>query len=492
MRVRPREKVPVDGEVLEGATVIDESMVTGEPIAVEKRTGSWVTGGTLNGNGTVLMQTRRVGRETMLAQIVRMVGDAQRSRAPIQRLADVVAAYFVPTVVLVAVGTFITWAILGPEPRMAYAVVNAVAVLIIACPCALGLATPMSIMVGTGRGATTGVLIKHAEALERLEKVDTLVIDKTGTLTEGKPVLQSVVPAAGFSETTLLQLAASVERASEHPLASAVEAGARQRGLSLREVREFRSRTGEGVEGTVEGKTVALGNRRFLERDVGVPTSRLSEWAARSEALCEQGQTVTFVAVDGQAAGLISVMDPIKASAAEAVQTLTREGLTIVMATGDNRQTAEAIGRRLGLHHVHAEVLPEQKRNVVKQWQATGHVVAMAGDGINDAPALAEADVGIAMGTGTDVAIESAGMTLVKGDLRGVVRARNLSKATMTNVRQNLFFAFFYNALGVPVAAGVLYPFFGLLLSPLLAAVAMTFSDVSVVTNAMRLRSAKI
>ena len=492
LRVRPGENVPVDGEVLEGATVIDESMVTGEPISVEKRMGSWVTGGTINGNGTVLMEARRVGREMMLARIVRMVGDAQCSRAPIQRLADVVAAYFVPTVVLVAVGTFITWAILGPEPRMAYAVVNAVAVLIIACPCALGLATPMSIMVGTGRGATTGVLIKRAEALERLEKVETLVIDKTGTLTEGKPVLQSVVPAAGFSERTLLQLAASVERASEHPLASAVEAGARQRGLSLQEVREFRSRTGEGVEGTVEGKAVAVGNRRFLERDIGVPASRLSEWAARGEALCEQGQTVTFVAVDGQVAGLISVMDPIKASASEAVQTLTREGLTIVMATGDNRQTAEAIGRRLGLHHVHAELLPEQKRDVVKQWQATGHVVAMAGDGINDAPALAEADVGIAMGTGTDVAIDSAGMTLVKGDLRGVVRARNLSKATMTNVRQNLFFAFFYNALGVPVAAGVLYPFFGLLLTPLIAALAMTFSDVSVVTNALRLRSAKI
>ena len=492
LRVRPGEKVPVDGEVLEGATVIDESMVTGEPISVEKRTGSWVTGGTINGTGTVLMEARRVGREMMLARIVRMVGDAQCSRAPIQRLADVVAAYFVPTVVLVAVGTFITWAILGPEPRMAYAVVNAVAVLIIACPCALGLATPMSIMVGTGRGATTGVLIKRAEALERLEKVETLVIDKTGTLTEGKPVLQSVVPAAGFSETTLLQLAASVERASEHPLASAVEAGARQRCLFLQEVREFRSRTGEGVEGTVEGKTVAVGNRRFLERDIGVPASRLSEWAARGEALCEQGQTVTFVAVDGQVAGLISVMDPIKASASEAVQTLIREGLTIVMATGDNRQTAEAIGRRLGLHHVHAELLPEEKRDVVKQWQATGHVVAMAGDGINDAPALAEADVGIAMGTGTDVAIDSAGMTLVKGDLRGVVRARNLSKATMTNVRQNLFFAFFYNALGVPVAAGVLYPFFGLLLTPLIAALAMTFSDVSVVTNALRLRSVKI
>ena len=492
LRVRPGEHVPVDGEVLDGATVIDESMVTGEPIPVEKRTGSWVTGGTINGTGTVLMEARRVGQETMLARVVRMVGDAQRSRAPIQRVADVVAAYFVPTVVLVAVGTFITWAILGPEPRLAYAVVNAVAVLIIACPCALGLATPMSIMVGTGRGAKAGVLIKHAEALERLEKVETLVIDKTGTLTEGKPVLQAVVPASGFSETTLLQLAASVERASEHPLASAVEAEARQRGLSLPEVKEFRSRTGGGVKGTVEGKTVAVGNRRFLEREIGVPASRLAEWAARSEALCEQGQTVTFVAVDGHVAGLIGVMDPIKASASEAVRTLTRDGLTIVMATGDNRQTAEAVGRRLGLHHVHAEMLPEQKRDVVTHWQAAGCVVAMAGDGINDAPALAEADVGVAMGTGTDVAIENAGMTLVKGDLRGVVRARNLSKATMTNVRQNLFFAFAYNALGVPVAAGVLYPFFGLLLSPLIAALAMTFSDVSVVTNALRLRNVKL
>lgn len=492
LRVRPGEKVPVDGRVVEGSTSIDESMITGEPIPVEKQAGSRVTGGTINGTGTVLMEAERVGRETTLAQIVKMVGDAQRSRAPIQRVADVVAAWFVPIVVLVAAVTFVAWASLGPEPRLAYALVNAVAVLIIACPCALGLATPTSIMVGTGRGAMAGVLIKNAETLERLETVKTLVIDKTGTLTEGRPVLQSVVPASGFSETTLLQLAASVERASEHPLASAVESGARQRGLSFREVRAFRSQTGGGVEGTVEGKAVAVGNRLFLERKIGVPANLLSEWDDVSDALGKQGQTVTFVAVDGQPAGLIGVMDPIKASASEAIQSLTREGLTIVMVTGDNRQTAEAIGRRLGLHHVHAEVLPDQKRQVVQRLQKEGHVVAMAGDGINDAPALAEADIGIAMGTGTDVAIDSAGMTLVKGDLRGVVRARNLSKATMNNIRQNLFFAFVYNALGVPVAAGVLYPFFGLLLSPIMASVAMTFSSVSVIANALRLRSAKI
>lgn len=492
LRVRPGEKVPVDGRVVDGSTSIDESMLTGEPIPVEKHAGSRVTGGTINGTGTVLMEAERVGRETMLAQIVKMVGDAQRSRAPIQRVADVVAAWFVPIVVLVAAVTFAAWTSLGPEPRLAYALVNAVAVLIIACPCALGLATPTSIMVGTGRGAMAGVLIKNAETLERLEKVKTLVIDKTGTLTEGSPVLQSVVPASGFTETTLLQLAASVERASEHPLASAVESGARQRGLAFREVRAFRSHTGGGVEGTVEGKAVAVGTRLFLERKIGVPAKLLSEWDDVSDALGKQGQTVAFVAVDGQPAGLIGVMDPIKASASEAIQSLTREGLTIVMVTGDNRQTAEAIGRRLGLCHVHAEVLPEHKRQVVQRLQKEGHVVAMAGDGINDAPALAEADVGIAMGTGTDVAIDSAGMTLVKGDLRGVVRARNLSKATMNNIRENLFFAFVYNALGVPIAAGVLYPFFGLLLSPIIASVAMTFSSVSVIANALRLRDAKI
>ena len=492
LRVRPGEKVPVDGRVVEGSTSIDESMLTGEPIPVEKQAGSRVTGGTVNGTGTVLMEAERVGRETTLARIVKMVGDAQRSRAPIQRVADVVAAWFVPVVVLVAAVTFAAWASFGPEPRLAYALVNAVAVLIIACPCALGLATPTSIMVGTGRGAMAGVLIKNAETLERLESVKTLVIDKTGTLTEGKPVLQSIVPAPGFTETTVLQLAASVERASEHPLASAVESGARQRGLSFREVRDFRSHTGGGVEGTVEGKAVAVGTRLFLERKKGVPSNLLSEWETVSDALGKQGQTVAFVAVDGQPAGLIGVMDPIKASASEAVQSLTREGLTVVMVTGDHRHTAEAVGRRLGLRHVQAEVLPEQKRHVVQRLQENGQVVAMAGDGINDAPALAAADVGIAMGTGTDVAIDSAGMTLVKGDLRGVVRARNLSKATMNNIRQNLFFAFVYNALGVPIAAGVLYPFFGLLLSPIIASVAMTFSSVSVIANALRLRGAKI
>lgn len=489
LRIRPGEKVPVDGEVLEGATSVDESMVTGEPIPVEKRRSSWVTGGTINGTGMVVMQAKRVGQETMLARIVQMVSEAQRSRAPIQRVADVVAGYFVPIVVLVAAVAFGVWATIGPEPRLAYALVNAVSVLIIACPCALGLATPMSIMVGTGRGATAGILIKNAETLERLEKVDTLVVDKTGTLTEGKPVLQSIVPTADFSETAVLQFAASVERASEHPLASAIVAGAKAQGLLLSVVEEFRSQTGEGVEGKVDGKTVALGNRLFLERDVGVPSKDLVELNKQSEALRKQGQTVVFVAVDGRPAGVIGVIDPIKPTTAEAIQLLKRAGLKIVMLTGDNRQTAEAVGKQLGLTHIQAEVLPEHKHQVVKQLKKKGHVVAMAGDGINDAPALAEADVGIAMGTGTDVAIESAGITLVKGDLLGVVRARNLSRATMGNIRQNLFFAFFYNMLGVPVAAGILYPFFGILLSPIIASVAMTFSSVSVITNALRLRS---
>lgn len=492
LRIRPGEKVPVDGEVLEGATSIDESMVTGEPIPVEKQKGSWVTGGTINGTGMVLMEAKRVGQETMLARIVQMVSEAQRSRAPIQRVADVVAGYFVPIVVLVAVVAFGVWATIGPEPRLAYALVNAVAVLIIACPCALGLATPMSIMVGTGRGATAGILIKNAETLERLEKVDTLVVDKTGTLTEGKPVLQSILPTPDFSETAVLQFAASVERASEHPLASAIVAGAKAQGLLLSAVEEFRSKTGEGVEGNVDGKTVALGNRLFLERDVGVPSKDLVELNKQSEELRKQGQTVVFVAVDGRPAGVIGVIDPIKSTTAEAIQLLKRAGLNIVMLTGDNRQTAEAVGKQLGLTDIQAEVLPEHKHQVVKQLRKKGHVVAMAGDGINDAPALAEADVGIAMGTGTDVAIESAGITLVKGDLLGVVRARNLSRATMGNIRQNLFFAFFYNMLGVPVAAGILYPFFGILLSPIIASVAMTFSSVSVITNALRLRRANL
>ena len=492
LRVRPGEKIPVDGDVLEGSTSVDESMVTGEAIPVEKRGGDWVIGGTINGTGTVLLEAKRVGQETMLAQIVNMVSEAQRSRAPIQRVADVVAGYFVPIVVLVAIVTFGVWASIGPEPRLVYALVNAVAVLIIACPCALGLATPMSIMVGMGRGATAGVLIKNAEALERLEKVNVLVVDKTGTLTEGKPVLQSIVPAPGWNEAALLQLAASVERVSEHPLAAAIVAGARERGLSLREVGEFRSQTGEGVEGQVDGKVVALGNRLFLERDMGVPSKQLLELNKQGEALRKEGHTVVFVTVDAQPAGLIGVIDPVKATTAEAVAALKREGLDIVMVTGDHRQTAEAVGRQLGLEDVQAEVLPEHKHQIVKQFQKNGHVVAMAGDGINDAPALAEADVGIAMGTGTDVAMESAGMTLVKGDLRGVVRARTLSKAMMKNIRQNLFFAFAYNVLGVPIAAGVLYPFFGLLLSPIFASVAMTFSSVSVIANALRLRRLRL
>ena len=492
VRVRPGEKVPVDGEVLEGSTSMDESMVTGEAIPVEKRAGDWVIGGTINGTGAVLMEAKRVGQDTMLAQIVRMVSEAQRSRAAIQRVADVAAGYFVPIVVLVAAVTFGAWASIGPEPRLAYALVNAVAVLIIACPCALGLATPMSIMVGMGRGATAGVLIKNAEALERLEKVNVLVVDKTGTLTEGKPVLRSVVPASGFSEAGLLQLTASVERVSEHPLAAAIVAGAQERGLSLSGVEEFRSQTGEGVEGRVDGKVVALGNRLFLERDMGVPSKQLLELTKQSEALRKEGQTVVLVAVDAQPAGLIGVIDPIKGTTAEAVEALKREGLKIVMVTGDHRQTAEAVARHLGLQHVQAEVLPEHKHQIVKQFQKTGRVVAMAGDGINDAPALAEADVGIAMGTGADVAMESAGITLVKGDLLGVARARTLSKGMMKNIRQNLFFAFVYNSLGVPVAAGVLYPFLGLLLSPIIASVAMTFSSVSVIANALRLRRLRL
>ncbi len=492
LRVRPGEKLPVDGEVLEGSTSVDESMVTGEAIPVEKRSGDWVIGGTMNGTGTVLMEAKRVGQETMLAQIVNMVSEAQRSRASIQRVADVVAGYFVPVVVLCASVTFGVWASIGPEPRLVYALVNAVAVLIIACPCALGLATPMSIMVGMGRGATAGVLVKNAEALERLEKVTMLVLDKTGTLTEGKPVLQSIIPAPGWNEEALLHLAASVERVSEHPLAAAIVAGARERGLSLSDVAEFRSQTGQGVEGQVDGKIVALGNRPFLERDMGVSSKQLLELNRHGEALRQEGQTVIFVAVDAQPVGLIGVADPVKATTGEAVDALKREGLTIVMVTGDHRQTAEAVGRQLGLEHVQAEVLPEHKQQVVKQWQKQEHVVAMVGDGINDAPALAAADVGVAMGTGTDVAMESAGMTLVKGDLRGMVRARTLSKAMMKNIRQNLFFAFAYNALGVPIAAGLLYPFLGLLLSPIIASVAMTFSSLSVIANALRLRQLRL
>ncbi len=484
LRVRPGEKVPVDGIVIEGSSFIDESMISGEPIPVEKVAGDRVTGATVNGTGGFIMEAQRVGANSLLAQIVRMVSEAQRSRAPIQRLADVVAGYFVPVVVLAAAVTFAVWAIFGPDPAMAYAIINAVAVLIIACPCALGLATPMSIMVGTGRGATVGVLIKNAEALEILEKVDTLVVDKTGTLTEGKPRLSRVVPAAGVDEEELLRLAASLERGSEHPLAAAIVAGAQERNLALEAARDFESVTGKGVIGGVGGRRVALGNLKLLEQ-LDVDPAGLD---ARAEDLRREGETVMFVVLDDRAAGLIGVADPIKVSTPEAIRLLQADGVKIVMLTGDNRTTAEAVGRRLGLDGIEAEVLPEQKGEVVKRLQAEGRIVAMAGDGINDAPALALAQVGIAMGTGTDVAMESAGVTLVKGDLRGIARARRLSRATMRNIRQNLFWAFIYNILGVPIAAGVLYPIFGLLLSPMLAAAAMSFSSVSVIGNALRLR----
>ena len=484
LRVRPGEKVPVDGAVLEGNSAVDESMVTGEPIPVEKTAGSRVTAGTVNGTGMFLMQAEHVGSETLLARIVRLVSEAQRSRAPIQRLADVVASYFVPAVVAVAAVTFVVWGLIGPQPRLAYAIVNAVAVLIIACPCALGLATPMSIMVGTGRGATTGVLIKNAEALEILEKVDTLVVDKTGTLTEGKPRLDAVVALPEQNESELLRLAASLERASEHPLAAAIVAAAQEKGLELRPVKEFRSLTGKGVLGTVEGRSVALGNRKLLE-ELGLDLAALQQ---RAEELGREGATVVFVAVDGRLAGLLAVADPIKQSTYEAIEMLRQDGVRIFMLTGDNSTTAADVARKLGIEEVAAEVLPEQKHEVVRRLQAEGRVVAMAGDGINDAPALALAQVGIAMGTGTDVAMESAGVTLVKGDLRGIARARRLSRGTMRNIRQNLFFAFIYNSLGVPIAAGVLYPVFGLLLSPIIAAAAMTFSSVSVIANALRLR----
>ena len=484
LRVRPGERIPVDGVIVDGRTTVDESMVTGEPIPVEKTAQSLVTGGTINGTGTFEMEARRVGRDTLLAQIVRMVSDAQRSRAPIQRLADSVSAWFVPMVVLVAVATLAAWLAYGPEPRFAHALVNAVAVLIIACPCALGLATPMSIMVGTGRGAESGLLIRNAEALEILEKVTTLVVDKTGTLTEGKPRLVTVDPQPGVEAETLLRIAASHENGSEHPLAGAVVAGARARGLGLAPVRDFVSTTGMGVVGTVEGHKVAIGSRRHLESQ-GVDPGPL---VAGADALRHDGQTVVCVSLDGKPAGLLGVADPVKATTRDAIAALHREGITVVMVTGDNRTTAEAVARSVGIDRVEADVLPEQKAAVVKDLQQRGQRVAMAGDGINDAPALAQADVGIAMGTGTDVAIESAGVTLVKGDLRGIVRVRRLSRATMGNIRQNLFFAFVYNLLGVPIAAGVLYPVFGLLLSPMIASAAMTFSSVSVIGNALRLR----
>jgi Cu+-exporting ATPase len=488
LRVRPGEKVPVDGLVLEGTSAVDESMVTGEPIPVTKRAGERVIGATVNGTGSLVIRAERVGADTLLAQIVNMVAQAQRSRAPIQKLADVVSGYFVPTVVGAAVVTAIVWGTIGPEPRMAHAIINAVAVLIIACPCALGLATPMSIMVATGKGATAGVLFKNAEAIEVMRKVDTLVVDKTGTLTLGKPRLVSVTPLASVDEATLLRLVATLERGSEHPLAAAIVAGAIERSLSLANAESFDSMTGKGVRGRVDGREVALGNLRLLA-DLGVaPGGSI----ARADALRREGQTVMFVAIDGSLAGLIGVADPIKETTPAAIAQLHKEGVRVVMITGDSRTTAEAVARTLAIDSVMPEVLPDQKAAMVKQLQDEGHIVAMAGDGINDAPALAQAHVGIAMGTGTDVAMESAGVTLVRGDLRGIVRARRLSRATMGNIRQNLFFAFVYNALGVPIAAGVLYPWFGLLLSPMIAAAAMSFSSVSVIGNALRLRRAPL
>ncbi|MBK5095345.1 MAG: copper-translocating P-type ATPase, partial [Deltaproteobacteria bacterium] len=465
-----------------------ESMVTGESIPVEKRAGDRVTGATVNGTGGLVMRADRVGSETLLARIVQMVAEAQRSRAPIQKLADMVAGYFVPAVMGIAVATALVWGLAGPEPRMAHALINAVAVLIIACPCALGLATPMSIMVATGKGATAGVLFKNAEAIEVMRKVDTLVVDKTGTLTEGKPKLITVEPADGIDETGLLRMAASIERGSEHPLAAAIVNGAKERGIEPPEAESFESVTGKGVTGRVEGRSVALGNRALMDH-IGVDPADL---AIRAESFRKDGQTVMFVAVDGKPAGILGVADPIKGTTAEAIRKLHGDGIRIVMLTGDNRTTAGAVAEKLGLDDVVAEVLPDQKAEAVKRLQGEGRIVAMAGDGINDAPALAQAQVGIAMGTGTDVAMESAGVTLVKGDLRGIVRARLLSRATMRNIKQNLFFAFIYNALGVPVAAGVLYPFFGILLSPMIAAAAMSFSSVSVVANALRLRRANL
>ena len=488
LRVRPGEKIPVDGKVIEGSSSVDESMVTGEPIPVEKQQEDRLIGATMNGTGGLLMRAEKVGTHTLLAQIVRMVSEAQRSRAPIQRLADVVSGYFVPIVVTISLLAFGIWMIWGPEPRFAHAIVAAVSVLIIACPCALGLATPISIMVGTGRGATAGVLIKNAEALEIMEKVDTLVTDKTGTLTEGKPKLTSVVALPGFQDNDILQLGASLERASEHPLADAIVRGASERGLALAEVRDFQSASGKGITGMVSGRKVSIGNQKYFV-ELGIAMDALIE---RADALRAEGQTVMFAAVDGQPAGLLGVADPIKETTLEAVQALHAAGLKLVMITGDSRATAEVVARKLGIDRVVAEVLPEQKAEIIKQLQAEGRIVAMAGDGINDAPALAQAQVGIAMGTGTDVAMQSAGVTLVKGDLNGIVRARHLSQATMRNIRQNLFFAFIYNSLGVPIAAGLLYPFFGLLLSPIIAAAAMSFSSVSVITNALRLSKVKL
>jgi P-type Cu+ transporter len=488
LRVRPGEKIPVDGDVLEGTSSVDESMVSGEPIPVEKAPGSKVIGATVNGTGSLIMRAEKVGAETLLSRIVAMVAEAQRSRAPIQRLADKVSGYFVPIVILTAAVTFVVWALVGPQPRLAHAVINAVAVLIIACPCALGLATPMSIMVAAGKGATIGVLFKNAEAIEVLRKVDTLVVDKTGTLTEGKPQLAGVAAAAGVSETELLRLAASLERGSEHPLAATIVRAAEERAVKTSRADKFESVTGKGVKGFVDGKAVALGNVALMT-DLDVD---LGDLAKRAETLRAEGQTAMFVSVDGKPAGIVSVADPIKTSTPEAIQSLHKEGIRIVMVTGDSRTTAQAVAAKLAIDEVIAEILPDRKAEIVKRLQAEGRFVAMAGDGINDAPALAQAHVGIAMGTGTDVAMESAGVTLVKGDLRSIARARRLSRLTMSNIKQNLFFALIYNAAGVPIAAGVLYPFFGLLLSPIIAAAAMSFSSVSVVGNALRLRRARL
>ncbi len=488
LRVRPGDKIPVDGQIEEGRSSIDESMMTGEAVPIEKEAGSGITGGTVNGTGTFVMTAQRVGRDTVLAQIVRMVSEAQRSRAPIQRLADVVASYFVPAVVMMAVATFIAWALVGPDPKMAFALVNAIAVLIIACPCALGLATPMSIMVGTGRGATDGVLIKNAEVLEILEKVDTLLVDKTGTLTEGKPRVENVRSLSPWTQEQVLAVAASIESVSEHPLADAIVSEVRKRGLHFKPAEKFRSITGKGVIGVAGGHKIVLGNPTLLENRNIDPGSLPLD----AEPLRKNGSTVVLLAIDDSPAGLIAVADPIKKTTQDAIRSLHAEGVRIIMLTGDSRATAEAVAAKLGIDDVRAEVLPEMKYEAVRQLQESGNVVAMAGDGINDAPALAQADVGIAMGHGTDVAMESAGVTLIKSDLRGIVRARRLSRGTMSNIRQNLFFAFIYNCLGIPLAAGVLYPFFGLLLSPIIASAAMTFSSVSVISNALRLRRLKL
>ncbi len=488
LRVRPGEKVPVDGELIEGRSAIDESMVTGESMPVTKEPGAKLIGGTLNQTGSFMMRAEKVGRDTVLAQIVQMVAAAQRSRAPIQRLADQVSGWFVPTVIVIALIAFAAWSIWGPEPRFAFGLVAAVTVLIIACPCALGLATPMSIMVGVGRGAQSGVLIKNAEALERMEKVDTLVVDKTGTLTEGKPKVVALVSGEGFDEKEILRLSASVERASEHPLARAIIEAAAERKIALAEVAEFDAPTGKGVLGTIEGRRLALGNARFLA-ELKIPTSALEHEAER---LRQDGATAIYLAVDGKAAGIVAIADPVKSTTPGALRALTDEGVRVVMLTGDNKTTAQAVARRLGISEVEAEVLPDQKSAVVEKLRKEGRVVAMAGDGVNDAPALAAADVGVAMGTGTDVAMESAGVTLLRGDLTGIVRARRLSAVTMRNIRQNLFFAFIYNAAGVPIAAGALYPVFGILLSPVIAAAAMALSSVSVVGNALRLRTVRL